>query len=54
MMRAKTTMNPNGVPDHLVTTGPFGVTRNPIYLANTLLMIGVALFSGMRGSCRSP
>jgi protein-S-isoprenylcysteine O-methyltransferase Ste14 len=46
MVRAKTTMNPNGMPDHLVTTGPFGITRNPMYLANTLLLIGVALVSG--------
>ena len=28
-------------------TGPFAVSRNPIYLANTLLMIGVALISGI-------
>jgi protein-S-isoprenylcysteine O-methyltransferase Ste14 len=47
MMRAKTTLNPNGVPDHLVTTGPFGITRNPIYLADTLLLIGVAFVSGI-------
>ncbi|MER9356973.1 methyltransferase family protein [Mesorhizobium sp. RSR380A] len=47
MIGAKTTMNPNGVPDHLVTSGPFGVTRNPMYLANTLLLIGVAFVSGI-------
>jgi protein-S-isoprenylcysteine O-methyltransferase Ste14 len=47
MTRAKTTLNPNGVPDHLVTGGPFGVSRNPIYLADTLLMIGVGLIFGM-------
>jgi protein-S-isoprenylcysteine O-methyltransferase Ste14 len=47
MIRAKTTMNPNGVPEHLVTSGPFGVTRNPMYLANTLLLIGVAFVSGI-------
>ena len=47
MTRAKTTMNPNGVPEHLVTSGPFGVTRNPMYLANTLLLIGVAFVSGI-------
>ncbi|MCA0055171.1 MULTISPECIES: isoprenylcysteine carboxylmethyltransferase family protein [unclassified Mesorhizobium] len=45
--RAKTTLNPNAVPDHLVTTGPFGITRNPMYLANTLLLIGVAFISGI-------
>ncbi|TIM21276.1 MAG: isoprenylcysteine carboxylmethyltransferase family protein [Mesorhizobium sp.] len=47
MVRAKTTLNPNAVPDHLVTTGPFGITRNPSYLANTLLLIGVAFVSGI-------
>ncbi|MET3579498.1 protein-S-isoprenylcysteine O-methyltransferase Ste14 [Mesorhizobium robiniae] len=47
MIRAKTTLHPNAVPDHLVTSGPFAVSRNPIYLANTLLLIGVALVSGI-------
>ncbi|SDA45275.1 methyltransferase family protein [Mesorhizobium qingshengii] len=47
MTRAKTTLNPNAVPDHLVTTGPFGITRNPMYLANTLLLIGVGFVSGI-------
>jgi protein-S-isoprenylcysteine O-methyltransferase Ste14 len=47
MARAKTTLNPNGVPEHLVTSGPFSFTRNPIYLADTLLMIGVGLISGI-------
>ncbi|TIQ24364.1 MAG: isoprenylcysteine carboxylmethyltransferase family protein, partial [Mesorhizobium sp.] len=32
MVRAKTTLNPNAEPDHLVTSGPFGITRNPMYL----------------------
>jgi protein-S-isoprenylcysteine O-methyltransferase Ste14 len=47
MIRTKTTLNPNGTPDHLITTGPFGVTRNPMYLANTLLLIGIAFISGI-------
>ena len=47
MSRAKTTIKPNAQPDHLVTTGPFSFSRNPIYLANTLLMIGVGLISGI-------
>lgn len=47
MTRAKTTLNPNAIPDHLVTTGPFAVSRNPMYLANTLLLIGVGLISGI-------
>ena len=47
MVRARTTLNPNAEPDHLVTSGPFGITRNPMYLANTLLLIGVAFVSGI-------
>lgn len=47
MKRAKTTLNPNAIPDHLVTGGPFAITRNPIYLGNTLLLVGVGLISGI-------
>lgn len=47
MMRARTTLNPNAEPDHLVTSGPFGITRNPMYLANTLLLIGVSFITGI-------
>jgi protein-S-isoprenylcysteine O-methyltransferase Ste14 len=47
MARAKTPINPNARPEHLVTEGPFGITRNPIYLADTLLLIGVGLVSGI-------
>lgn len=47
MMRARTTLDPNAEPDHLVTSGPFGITRNPMYLANTLLLIGVAFIAGI-------
>jgi len=50
MMRAKTTFDPNAEPDHLVTSGPFGITRNPMYLANTLLLIGVAFITGIAWS----
>lgn len=47
MSRAKTTIMPNRASDHLVTSGPFGFTRNPIYLGNTMLMIGLGLISGI-------
>ena len=47
MFRARTTLDPNAEPDHLVTSGPFGITRNPMYLANTLLLIGVAFITGI-------
>ena len=47
MVSAKTPINPNGIPTHLVTTGPFSVSRNPIYLANSLLLIGIGLVGGL-------
>ena len=46
MSRAKTTVHPNRMPEHLVTGGPFSLSRNPIYLADTLLMIGIGLITG--------
>lgn len=47
MARAKTTIMPNRGSDHLVTQGPFSFTRNPIYLGNTMLMIGIGLIAGI-------
>lgn len=43
MLWRKTTLNPYGKPQQLLTEGPFRVTRNPIYVADTLLYIGAAL-----------
>ena len=42
MLWRKTTLKPYGKPQHLITEGPFRVTRNPIYIADTLLYIGAA------------
>lgn len=40
-----------GQPDrgtgHLVTDGPFSFTRNPLYLAGTMLVLGIGLVSGI-------
>ena len=47
MLRHRTTINPYGRPSSLLQTGPFGFSRNPIYLADTLLLIGVGLVSGI-------
>ncbi len=43
MHYAKTNIIPNTKATNLVTTGPFRFTRNPIYLGNTILLIGIAL-----------
>lgn len=46
MRRADTPLHPGATARHLVTTGAFGLTRNPIYLANTLVLIGIGLLAG--------
>jgi len=42
---AHTTIMPNRGSSHLVTYGPFGYSRNPIYVANMMLMVGMGCFS---------
>lgn len=46
MRRAGTTVRPDRGTDHLVTDGPFSFTRNPFYLAGTMLLLGIGLISG--------
>jgi len=40
--RAGTTIKPHHAADALVTTGPFGRLRNPIYVADVMLLLGAA------------
>jgi protein-S-isoprenylcysteine O-methyltransferase Ste14 len=47
MRRAGTTVRPDRGTDHLVTDGPFCFTRNPLYLAGTILILGIGLVSGV-------
>ena len=47
LRRHGTTEMPHRASEHLVTAGPFGLTRNPIYLGDTLLMIGIGLAAGI-------
>jgi protein-S-isoprenylcysteine O-methyltransferase Ste14 len=47
MTKAKTTIMPNKGSDHLVASGPFSFSRNPIYLANTMITIGLGFMSGI-------
>lgn len=47
LARANTTIMPNRGASHLVSTGPFGFSRNPIYLGNTLITLGIGLVSGI-------
>ncbi len=43
---AKTTIVPHQAPSALITTGAFACSRNPIYLADVLVLIGWALILG--------
>jgi protein-S-isoprenylcysteine O-methyltransferase Ste14 len=47
MRRAGTAVRPDRGTDHLVTNGPFSFTRNPLYLAGTMLVLGIGLVSGI-------
>lgn len=43
MRKQQTTVIPHQEADHLVTTGIFKRSRNPIYLGDTLILAGLAL-----------
>ena len=43
MYRARTNILPHRAAGKLVTTGPFAFSRNPIYLGNTLVLMGLGL-----------
>lgn len=43
MHRARTNILPHRAADRLLTGGVFAISRNPIYLGNTVLLIGVAM-----------
>jgi protein-S-isoprenylcysteine O-methyltransferase Ste14 len=47
MRQAGTTVRPDRGSDHLVTDGAFSFTRNPLYLAGTVLLLGIGLISGI-------
>jgi protein-S-isoprenylcysteine O-methyltransferase Ste14 len=46
MRRARTAILPTRGASRLLTTGLFALSRNPIYVANTLLVTGIALWLG--------
>lgn len=45
--RHRTTVLPHRGATRLITDGPFRVSRNPIYVGNTLLVTGLGLVFGM-------
>lgn len=44
--RHRTTVHPFRRADSLVTSGPFAISRNPIYLGMALVLLGLAVFLG--------
>ncbi len=46
MVLARTTFVPRRDPAALVTAGLFGISRNPIYLADALILLGAVLYWG--------
>ncbi len=43
MARARANILPHRAATALVTSGPFAISRNPIYLGNTLMMLGAGI-----------
>ena len=46
MLRAKTTLNPRGRPEHLMTGGPVPLSPHPLYLPHPPLLLGIGLIVG--------
>ncbi|MGB6118885.1 MAG: isoprenylcysteine carboxylmethyltransferase family protein [Mesorhizobium sp.] len=46
LRRHKTTVLPHRASTHLVTDGPFAITRNPIYVGYVTILIGLGLILG--------
>ena len=46
MLRAHTNILPHKGADTLVTTGPFRIWRNPLYMGETLVFLGLAQATG--------
>jgi protein-S-isoprenylcysteine O-methyltransferase Ste14 len=44
--RAKANIRPDRAASHLIVSGPFSLSRNPIYLSEALLLAGLGLWNG--------
>lgn len=42
----RTTVVPHNTPERIITSGPFALSRNPIYLGDVLVLTGVILWWG--------
>jgi protein-S-isoprenylcysteine O-methyltransferase Ste14 len=43
----KTSIMPHKAASELITSGPFAISRNPIYIAHTLIVAGIGLIFGV-------
>ena len=41
-----TTVKPHELPSHLITNGPFRISRHPMYLGMAIILFGLAFFFG--------
>lgn len=46
LLKQRTTLSPFEIPTALVTSGPFRISRNPVYLGMTTILIGSTLIMG--------
>jgi len=46
LIEQKTTLSPYETPSALVKSGPFRISRNPVYLGMTTILIGTAIILG--------
>lgn len=53
-MKSKTTVSPYGSPTALVTSGPFRISRNPMYLGMAAILSGIAILLGTLVTLGSP
>ncbi|MCD6583730.1 MAG: isoprenylcysteine carboxylmethyltransferase family protein [Candidatus Omnitrophica bacterium] len=44
--KRQTTVKPHEMPNFFISSGPFRISRHPMYLGMTLILLGVAVFLG--------
>ena len=52
--RVNTPVKPHDIPTSLVTAGPFRISRNPMYLGMTMVLLGAAILLGSIGAIIPP